>query len=196
MVNLTSDDISELVILSFSGSLKSFYRGQKSKKHFTPSDIVCDSGFNIIVSDIDNRHIHILSPAGEFLKNLQNDNEVTCPSAMSLYKSTLWVGNERGHIHVFLVQYIKRTTYFLSIFWGIIFTFFGTWEKWCDITTISMSAFFHACIICLVWLFETCYSHTIIFILVSTQQEFCCVFKLLKLWHIPDINGTQEVGAY
>lgn len=101
MVNLTSDSISELVNLSFSGSLKSVYRGQNRMKHFTPSDSVCDSGYKIIVSDIDNNHIHILGPDGEFLKYLVNENEVTRPPAMSLYKSTLWVGNERGHIHVF-----------------------------------------------------------------------------------------------
>lgn len=101
VVNLTSDDISELVILSFSGCLKSVYRGQNHMKHFTPSDVVCDSGYKIIVSDIDNSHIHVLSPAGEFLKYLLNENEVKRPTAMSLYKSTLWVGNERGYINIF-----------------------------------------------------------------------------------------------
>uniref|UniRef100_K1Q441 Uncharacterized protein n=1 Tax=Magallana gigas TaxID=29159 RepID=K1Q441_MAGGI len=99
VVNRTEEFTGELVILSSSGFLKSVYHGQKVT--FDPADVVCDSHCNIIVSDYSNSQIHLLSPDGEFMKYLLTENEVTDPWSMSLYKSTLWVGDYRGLIKVF-----------------------------------------------------------------------------------------------
>ncbi|XP_052706278.1 uncharacterized protein LOC128181789 [Crassostrea angulata] len=96
----------ELVILSASGSIKSVYRGENQESQFDPSDVVCDSHFNIIISDYSNSQVHLLSPDAEFMRYLLTENEVTCPCSMSLYKSTLWMGNAFGLLKVF--QYYSK----------------------------------------------------------------------------------------
>ncbi|XP_052703772.1 uncharacterized protein LOC128180031 [Crassostrea angulata] len=103
VVNRTSRSTGELVILFFSGSLKSVYRGQKWMEKFNPTDVVCDKHCNIIVNDLSiNSEIHLLSPDGEFMKYLLTENEVTHPWSMSLYKSSiLWVGDDDGLVKVF-----------------------------------------------------------------------------------------------
>lgn len=50
VVNMTSESTGELVILSVSGSLRNRYNGQKLVKKFHPTDVACDSRFNIIVN--------------------------------------------------------------------------------------------------------------------------------------------------
>ncbi|XP_062611770.1 uncharacterized protein LOC134273599 [Saccostrea cucullata] len=92
VVNSTSRTSGDLVILSPSGQVKSVYRGQNLTKNFNPTDVVCDSLCNILVTDCKNNQIHQLSPDGEFLKFLLTENEDDGPYSMSLYKSTLWVG--------------------------------------------------------------------------------------------------------
>lgn len=94
VVNRTSQSTGELVILSSSGFLKYVYHGN-------PTDVVCDAHCNIIVTDCTNSQIHLLSPDGEFMKYLLTENEVKHPRSMSLYKSTLWVGDNQGLIKVF-----------------------------------------------------------------------------------------------
>ncbi|XP_062570085.1 uncharacterized protein LOC134232157 [Saccostrea cucullata] len=101
VVNLTSDSTGELVIISSSGGMKSVYRGQNLMKKFNPTDVVCDSLCNILVTDSRNNRIHLLSPDGEFLKFLLTKNEVNYPFSLSLFKSTLWVGYMEGLIEVF-----------------------------------------------------------------------------------------------
>ncbi|XP_065924427.1 uncharacterized protein [Magallana gigas] len=101
VVNRTSRSTGELVILSFSGSLKSVYRGQKWMKKCFPTDVVCDKHCNIIVTDFYNSKILLLSPNVEFMKYLLTENEVTNIWSMSLYKSTLWVGDYHGLVKVF-----------------------------------------------------------------------------------------------
>ncbi|XP_052706609.1 uncharacterized protein LOC128182045 [Crassostrea angulata] len=101
VVNRTSVTTGELVILSVTGSLKLVYRGQKLFKKFNPTDVVFESLCNIIVSDLNNSKIYLLSPDGEFMKYLLSETEVTNPRSMSLYKSTLWVGNHHGLVKVF-----------------------------------------------------------------------------------------------
>uniref|UniRef100_K1R4R3 Uncharacterized protein n=1 Tax=Magallana gigas TaxID=29159 RepID=K1R4R3_MAGGI len=101
VANWTSASTGELVILSFTGSLKFVYRGQKLVNKFIPSDVVFDTHCNIIVSDALNSKIHLLSPDGEFMKYVLTETEVTHPLSMSLYKSTLWVGNHHGLVKVF-----------------------------------------------------------------------------------------------
>ncbi|XP_062620541.1 uncharacterized protein LOC134282110 [Saccostrea cucullata] len=101
VVNRSSDTTGELVILSPSGHIKSVYSGQNLKESLNPSDIVCDSLYNILVSDCNNKQIHLLNPDGEFLKFLLQENEVNSPYSLTLYKSTLWVGYAGGFVKVF-----------------------------------------------------------------------------------------------
>lgn len=101
VVNWTSGDTSELVILTFSGTLKSVYRGQDPTKICLLSDVVCDSHCNLLISDVTYSSIHLLSPDGEFMKFLLTEKEVQHPMSMALYKSTLWVGDIDGRLSVF-----------------------------------------------------------------------------------------------
>ena len=101
-INVKSETCSELVILSFSGSLKSVYPEQNIKDNFVIlSDVVCDSFSNIIVSEAFNSSVHLLSPDGQFMRYLLTENQVNQPTALSLKKSTLWIGDKQGHIKVF-----------------------------------------------------------------------------------------------
>ncbi|XP_061178470.1 uncharacterized protein LOC133187129 [Saccostrea echinata] len=101
VVNLTSNTTGELVILSPSGNMKSIYRGQNLTEDFWATDVVCDSLCNILVTDLCNSQIHLLSPDGEFLKFLLTENKVYYPCSLSLYKSILWVGYYEGLVKVF-----------------------------------------------------------------------------------------------
>lgn len=97
VVNWTSRNTHELVILSLCGYMKCVYNEQ----NLMLSDVECDSNCNIIVCDINGHKIHLLSPDGEFMKYLLTENEVTDPLSISLYKSTLWVGSTDGIVKVF-----------------------------------------------------------------------------------------------
>lgn len=101
MVNWKSASAGELLILSFSGSLRGRYSGQKQTDSFKPTDVACDSNCNIIVNDEYNSKIHLLSPDGDFLKYLLTEKVVRHPWSMSLYKSVLWVGDFLGRVQVF-----------------------------------------------------------------------------------------------
>ncbi|XP_062581496.1 uncharacterized protein LOC134243279 [Saccostrea cucullata] len=101
VVNRTSDTIGELVIMSPSGHRKSVYHGQNLTEDFFPTDVTSDSLCYILVADLFNKQIHLLSPDGDFLKFLLTDNEVNRPLRLSLYKSTLWVGYYEGLVKVF-----------------------------------------------------------------------------------------------
>ncbi|XP_062575302.1 uncharacterized protein LOC134237214 [Saccostrea cucullata] len=101
VVNRTNEHVGDLVVMTSSGCITSVYRGQNLKNKFSPFDVECDSLCNILVTDIYNKQIHLLSPDGNFLKFLLSDNEVNCPYTLSLYKSTLWVGHWEGLVKVF-----------------------------------------------------------------------------------------------
>ncbi|XP_062611659.1 uncharacterized protein LOC134273477 [Saccostrea cucullata] len=101
VVNFKSLNTSELVLMSPSGRMKSVYRGQNLTENFKPADVVCDSLCNILVTDLYNKQIHLLSLRGKFLKFLLTDNELNHPVRLSLYKSTLWVGYGEGLVKVF-----------------------------------------------------------------------------------------------
>ena len=101
VINSTSNAISELVILSFSGSLKSVYPEQNQRKKLRLIDVVCDSYSNIIVIELLNNSVHLLSPDGEFMRYLLTENQVNSPFAISLKKSTLWIGDFQGIVKVF-----------------------------------------------------------------------------------------------
>ncbi|XP_061178373.1 uncharacterized protein LOC133187014 [Saccostrea echinata] len=59
VVNKTSDTTGDLVIISLSGHMKSVYYGQNLTEDFGPTDVVCDSFCNILVTDLDNNQIHM-----------------------------------------------------------------------------------------------------------------------------------------
>ncbi|XP_062572807.1 uncharacterized protein LOC134234778 [Saccostrea cucullata] len=66
VVNGTGVTTGELIIMSPSGRMKLVYHGLNLIKN--PNDVVCDSLCNILVNDLYNKQIHLLSPDGEFLK--------------------------------------------------------------------------------------------------------------------------------
>ena len=101
VINWTSYTTSELVILSCSGSLTSVYRGIDKPDEFDASDVVCDSHFNIILSELKKSAIHLLSPDGKFMRYLLTENHVNYPFAMSLKGTKLWVGDFYGFVKVF-----------------------------------------------------------------------------------------------
>ncbi|XP_062577870.1 uncharacterized protein LOC134239735 [Saccostrea cucullata] len=96
VVNRTNEHVGNLVIMSPSGRIKSVYRGQNLKNKFSPFDVDCDSFCNILVTDIYNKQIHLLSPGGDFLKFLLSENEENAPYTLSHNKSTLWVMHWEG----------------------------------------------------------------------------------------------------
>ena len=101
VINRTSSASAELVILSFSGSLKSVYPEQDQRKKVNLADVVCDSYSDIIVSELSNSSVHLLSPEGEFMRYLLTKNQVNGPFSMSLKKSTLWIADFQGLVKVF-----------------------------------------------------------------------------------------------
>jgi hypothetical protein len=101
VVNWTSENTGNLVILSFSGRQRSVYCGQNLNQDFYPHDVECDPRCHILVTDVYNQRVHLLSPDGQFLKYLLTDKEVNLPTALFLYGSTLWVGNYKGSVKVF-----------------------------------------------------------------------------------------------
>ena len=101
VINTTSKTTVELLILSFSGSLKSVYPKREHRHNFFLRDVVCDSYCNIIVSEALKSSVHLLSSDGEFMRYLLTENQVNSPSSMSLKKSTLWIGDYHGRVQVF-----------------------------------------------------------------------------------------------
>ncbi|XP_062622260.1 uncharacterized protein LOC134283799 [Saccostrea cucullata] len=86
VANHKSHSTGEIVIMSPSGHVKSVYRGQNLTEDFRLIDVVCDSLCNILVTDRNNKQIHLLCHDGDFLKFLLTENEVNHPSRSSLYK--------------------------------------------------------------------------------------------------------------
>ena len=101
LLNNVSKSNGELLIFSFSGFLKSAYRGRLEPGGFLPEDVVCDSFFSIVVCESQSSTVHLLSPAGKFLRYLLTEKQVNQPTAMSLKKSTLWIGDNHGLVKVF-----------------------------------------------------------------------------------------------
>ncbi|XP_062592035.1 uncharacterized protein LOC134253532 [Saccostrea cucullata] len=99
VVNQKSSTSGELVILSRNGRKKSVYGGKV--EDFTPYDVVYDSCCNILVTDGSNHCVHVLSREGEFLRYLLTEKDVNDPMSLSLYKSTLWLGESNGLVKLF-----------------------------------------------------------------------------------------------
>ncbi|XP_062610545.1 uncharacterized protein LOC134272312 [Saccostrea cucullata] len=100
VVNSTGENTTDLIIMSSSGRMKVVYQGQNLTKNFIPTDVVCDSLCYILVTDCNNKKIHLLSPDGEFLMFLPTENKGR-PYCLSLRKSILWVGYFGGFVKVF-----------------------------------------------------------------------------------------------
>ena len=75
VLNKVSKSNGELLILSFSGILKSAYRGRLEPGGFLPEDVVCDSFFSIVVCESQSSTVHLLSPAGKFLRYLLTEKQ-------------------------------------------------------------------------------------------------------------------------
>ncbi|XP_061194734.1 uncharacterized protein LOC133202878 [Saccostrea echinata] len=101
VVNWTSTSKGEVIILSSSGSQKSVYRGQNLAADFRPTDVASDLHCNVLLTDHYNNCVHLLSPEGKFLMYLMTEKEGKFPYRLSLYKSTLWVGNHKGLVRIY-----------------------------------------------------------------------------------------------
>ena len=101
VINWMSESTCDLLILSHTGSLKTVYSGNKQNLPFLPSDLANDSLCNIIVSELLNSTIHLLSPEGQFKRYLLSESQLQSPTAMSLKNSTLWIGDDNGCIKLF-----------------------------------------------------------------------------------------------
>ncbi|XP_062609426.1 uncharacterized protein LOC134271196, partial [Saccostrea cucullata] len=94
VVNGTSSTMGNLVIIFPTSRIRSVYHIQNLSEDFKPTDVVCDSLCNILVTDLYNKRIHLLCPDGLFLKFLLTKNETYHPFRLSLYKSTLVIGKD------------------------------------------------------------------------------------------------------
>lgn len=101
VINRTSKFTGEVVNLSFSGFLNFVYKGHDPIENFNPTDVVCDCFSNIIVCNILSSKIHILSSLGNFMRYLLTNHDIIHPVAMSLKKSTIWIGNKHGLVKVY-----------------------------------------------------------------------------------------------
>ena len=101
VINRTSRTRAELVILSFSGSLKSVFPEQNQINELNLINVVCDYYSNILVSELSNSSVHLLSPEGKFMRYLLTENQVNRPFSMSMKKSTLWIADYLGFVNFF-----------------------------------------------------------------------------------------------
>lgn len=103
VIDRTGMNNGQLVVLSSSGKLKFQYRGNgSSQADFDPRGICCDSIGHILLSDCNNRCVHLLNKEGSFLTYLiKTDEELW---SMSLYMNTLWIGGKNGIIYAYRYQ--------------------------------------------------------------------------------------------
>ncbi|KAK3106653.1 hypothetical protein FSP39_024594 [Pinctada imbricata] len=92
-----------LVVLSIKGHRKFSYTGQQSlKEKFVSDDVVCDHRGRILVTDLYNHAVHLLSEDGHFLGLiLTKQSPLWRPRCMGLHCDTLWVGCEKGVVRVY-----------------------------------------------------------------------------------------------
>ena len=99
VVNITSEDTSELIALDRNGLVRFTYHGQGDCK-FGPTDGACDSRGRMIVSDSHNKSLHMLSPDGTFLRYLLFDL-VHKPRTIELCQDNMWIGFGDGTVIVY-----------------------------------------------------------------------------------------------
>ena len=99
VINSTSNDTGELVVLHDDGSLRFTYHGRDASV-FTPFEVACDSERRIIVSEIDKNSLHVLRADGTFLGYLLSDM-FEHPVKMAIYENNLWIGFRDGTVKVY-----------------------------------------------------------------------------------------------
>ncbi|KAK3100692.1 hypothetical protein FSP39_023861 [Pinctada imbricata] len=101
VVNKFSEDSGELVALHRDGRVKFTYKGDGLKfSAFLPVDVKCDSKCHVLVTELNNRSIHMLSSEGMFLSALFQFDKLH-PMVMSLHDDNLWCGFRDGKVKVF-----------------------------------------------------------------------------------------------
>ena len=106
VVNRTSRDTGELIVLHGNGRVRATYRGQEGSE-FDPRDVTCDSRKRIIVLDCNKEHcLHLLSPYGAFLRYLLSDM-FHYPHTLALYQDCLWIGFQDGTVKVYKYLFNK-----------------------------------------------------------------------------------------
>ena len=103
VINRTSNDTGDLIVLHGDGRVRATYCGQEDFE-FDPMDVACDSKSRIIVSDWNNKRLHLLSPDGTFLRYLLSDM-FDSPYAIALFQSSLWIGFKGCTLKVYKYMY-------------------------------------------------------------------------------------------
>ena len=99
VINLTSKNNGEIIVLHVDGWVRATYRGQEGS-NFHPSDVACDSKRRIVVSDFTSKSLHLLSPDGILLRYLLSDM-FDYPMQIAFYDDILWIGFEYGAVQVY-----------------------------------------------------------------------------------------------
>ena len=105
VVNCTSYDTGELIVLHQDGQVRACYREHEGLV-LDITDVACDSDNRIIVLDFTAKCIHLLDPDVSFVRHLPSDM-FDNPLTMALYQGTLWVGFTDGTVKAFLYRYGK-----------------------------------------------------------------------------------------
>ena len=103
VVNAFNSEHGELIVLHQDGRGRASYHGQGGSDFDAPN-VACDSNCRIIVSDYNNRSLHLLSPDCIFLRYLLSDM-FDNPEAIALYQGCLWVGFPQGEVKMY--KYIQ-----------------------------------------------------------------------------------------
>ena len=100
-INRTSSKTGELIVLHGDGRVRTNYLGQDdSEFKLYPFDVACDSKRRIVVSDCNNKCLHLLSQSGIFLRYLLFDM-FDHPITMALQQDSLWIGFWEGAVKVY-----------------------------------------------------------------------------------------------
>ena len=100
VINHTSGNTGELIVLHGDERVRFTYRGQEGQK-FYPIDVGCDSHRRIIVLECTKTtSLSVLSSNGTFLRFLLSDM-FDYPHTMALYQNTLWIGFEKGAVKLY-----------------------------------------------------------------------------------------------
>ncbi|KAK3101430.1 hypothetical protein FSP39_003522 [Pinctada imbricata] len=95
-----------VVVVTPDSTIRFTYQGRpEHDKTFFVGDTVCDSEGIIILTDLYNHSIHVLSSEGYFMKFLITaDDGVAGPYSLALYNKTLWVGCKAGVIKLYKLK--------------------------------------------------------------------------------------------
>ncbi|KAK3102137.1 hypothetical protein FSP39_009077 [Pinctada imbricata] len=92
VVNHLSKNSGELIVLHTDGRIRFTYKGGGLKfKEFSPRDVDCDDKCRILLTEKNNRAIHMLNAEGMYLCTLCHYDK-SSPFTISLYGSNLWCG--------------------------------------------------------------------------------------------------------